>query len=582
MEYPDWLTRRRLAIIGVVVAVVAAVGAVGATTLLSQQATVTVETGSGLTVRVTEQAGLPSGNPFGAQSFETGEANVSSPSGGEVTLEATPNRGGGGFVVLTQLDAGSGRLDVATPGSREIGLASGATASELRVNSTVNFTDNTTTVDARVSSSGGTTLAVNAAGLDTGVVAVDADSGAPLDAGVKSADGTARFEIPDGTHRVALQRGPSTLLVFNESAPTEAVTDDTGLRVRFAPVGGDGNEVVQRNVTNGNVSLGDLPFAADRPLVVTVAESNNSSFFYRRVPVESLIQQQEVYLLPRDTENVSTVRFSLTDRTGRFSDGALLRIEKPIQKDFDNDDKTETRYQTVTGDSFGTGTITVNLEQQERYRIRLVSPSSGEERVLGSFTPLTRTQTEELTVSQVALDPETRDTGVGFTASLEELDNSTRLLRAIYQDPTNETTSLEYEITRVDTDPNQTVVATTREDGPLGRIVLTEPVTANETAQFVVRFEYLRNGELRTDTVRLGGVRPLGLPGDPQVISLLSWVGLIAVTGLVVIRSPRLAALVSAMLASGMTAFGLISVPPVALGIAGATGLLMFISRDRA
>jgi hypothetical protein len=47
------------------------------------------------------------------------------------------------------------------------------------------------------------------------------------------------------------------------------------------------------------VSLGDLPFAADRPLVVTVAESNNSSFFYRRIPVESPIQQQEVYLLPR-------------------------------------------------------------------------------------------------------------------------------------------------------------------------------------------------------------------------------------------------------------------------------------------
>jgi hypothetical protein len=172
-----------------VVAVVAAAGAVGATTLLSQRGTVTVETGSGLTVRVTEQAGLPSGNPFGPQSFKTGEANVSSPDGGELTLEATPNRGGAGFVVISQVDAGSGRLDVATPGSREIGLASGATASELRVNSTVNFTDNTTAVDARVSSSGGTTLAVNAAELDTGVVAVDADSGAPLDAGVKSADG---------------------------------------------------------------------------------------------------------------------------------------------------------------------------------------------------------------------------------------------------------------------------------------------------------------------------------------------------------------------------------------------------------
>jgi hypothetical protein len=60
-----------------------------------------------------------------------------------------------------------------------------------------------------------------------------------------------------------------------------------------------------------------------------------------------------------------------------------------------------------------------------------------------------------------------------------------------------------------------------------------------------------------------------------------SWVGLAAVTALAVIRSPPMEAHVAAMLASGMTAFGLISVPPVALGIAGATGLLMFISRDR-
>jgi hypothetical protein len=192
---------------------------------------------------------------------------------------------------------------------------------------------------------------------------------------------------------------------------------------------------------------------------------------------------------------------------------------------------------------------------------------------------LARSQTEQLTVAQVALDPERRDTGVAFTADLNGLDNSSRLLRAVYQDPTNATTSLEFQILRVDTEVNQTVVPTTREDGPLGRVIVSEPVVGNETAEFVVEFQYLRGGELRTDTVRLGGIKPLGLPGDPQVLSLLSWVGLIGVTGLVVIRSPRVAALVAAVGASGLSLLGLITVPPVALGIAGAIALLMFVSR---
>jgi len=497
--------RARTVVIAVVVVLssVAVVAVSAGPTLIPQQGTVALQTDSGLTVRVTEPVGITD-NPFAGsdnQSISRGNVTISSTGNSSVTLDALPSESGDGEVILSELSAGSGRLDVATPGQREVGLAEGATAAQLVVDRSVDLTDTTDTVDARVSSPDGTTIQVNGAGVDVGVLAVDADSGAPLDSGTRQPDGSRTFEIPDGTHEIAFQQGPSTLFVFNESEPSQTVTDDTGLRVRFVPLDGEGTNVTQRNVTDGTVSLADLPFTADRPLVVTV------------------------------------------------------------------------------GDSFGTGSVTVNLERQERYRLRLVSTESGEERVLGSFTPLTRTQTEELIVSQVALNPETSDTGVGFTGSFNEVDNSTRLLRALFQDPTNQTTSLEYKITRVDTDPNQTVVATTREDGPLGRIVLTEPVTTNESAEFLVEFEYLRGGELQTGTVRLGGVRPLGLPGDPQVLSLLSWVGLIATTGLVVIRSPRVAALVAAIGASGLSVFGLISVPPVALGISGAIALLMFVSR---
>jgi hypothetical protein len=66
---------------------------------------------------------------------------------------------------------------------------------------------------------------------------------------------------------------------------------------------------------------------------------------------------------------------------------------------------------------------------------------------------------------------------------------------------------------------------------------------------------------------------------SPLVSSLMAWVSLVGITGLVVIRTPRLAAIVAVVLAAGFSTLGFINVGAVPLGIAGATAVLFVVSR---
>lgn len=556
-----------------VLLLIVAGSAISATTTFTATSGVTFQTDSGLTVTLEDTQQIQSGNPFTADGITINGSTITSNGGGTARLDALPQRTGNNFTNLSIVDSGSGRLEVTTPGVRAVGLAPNESASSLRVRNAINLTDTSDRVELVVSSTSQTAIVANGAGLDKGVVAVDADTGAALDAGVKQADGTLVFQIPSGTHDIAFQRGPSTLFIFDETNPSNLVKNQTGLRVRFIRTDAD-DLIKEFNVSDGKISLANISLPADSRLVVTVA--NSDKFVYRRIPIQSLIQQQEIYLLPTSNVSVSKVEFTLNDRTGRFAN-PLIRIKKPIRKDFDEDGDNETRYQTVVGDTFGTGSITVRLQQEQRYRIVLIN-QQGERRVLGSFTPLQDGQREELTVSQVALNPEVAETGVGFDAKLVQIDNTTRVTRFVYTDPQNKTSELSYEIIRVDTDPNETVTSSTISE-TLGRTVVTQPVTTNKSATFVVQFEYLRNGELRQRSIRLGGIRGFNLPGDPQVFQLLSWVGIAAITGAVVIRSPRAAAVVAAVLTTATTALGLTSVAPVELAVGTMIAILLFVSR---
>jgi len=66
---------------------------------------------------------------------------------------------------------------------------------------------------------------------------------------------------------------------------------------------------------------------------------------------------------------------------------------------------------------------------------------------------------------------------------------------------------------------------------------------------------------------------------DPTVLAYMSFIGLVAITGLVVVFDDRLAALTAVVVATLLTTLGAISIPAPALGIAGVIALLYNVAR---
>jgi len=530
----------------------------------------TFQTDSGLSVTLGDDQQIQSGNPFGSdQSVTLANVTVDSADGGSLRLDATPAGTTDDRITVSNLDSGAAQTTITHPNGSAITIGSSDSVTQLTFNDTIAVGDDER--DFQLSTASQTTVIVDTGGQ--GATAVSA-GGSTLDDGDVQPDGTVRFEIPSGTSDVYLQDSASSLFVFNESAPTNLVNDGTGIRVRLFQDGDD--EIVERNITDGEVELPDI--SSDERFVATV-QANETEYYYRRIPIRNLQEQQEIYLLPKAAD-AATVEFTLSDRTGRFQN-PTIRVKKPIRKDYDGDGSNETRYQTVVGDSFGTsGALTLNLERQQRYRLVLRN-SNGARRVLGAFTPEQDAQRVPLTVAQVDLAPEEGESGVAVDASFEEQSGSGGIVRALYEDPNNDTSEVVVDVIRTDTQTNQTIASNVRVTGPLGRV--TQTFAVNETPQnatYLVEFEAIRNGERITASRQLGNIPAwrLGYLND-QVRSLTAWVALIALSGLVVIRAPRIAAVLAVVLATVFSTLGLISVGPVPLGIAGATAILFVVSR---
>jgi len=66
---------------------------------------------------------------------------------------------------------------------------------------------------------------------------------------------------------------------------------------------------------------------------------------------------------------------------------------------------------------------------------------------------------------------------------------------------------------------------------------------------------------------------------DPFLRQLIGWGAILALTGLVVIRSPRLAPATGTLTGTMLTIIGVLTIPAPALGIAGAISVLSVYSR---
>ncbi len=109
-----------------------------------------------------------------------------------------------------------------------------------------------------------------------------------------------------------------------------------------------------------------------QPLVVVASADG---YHDRRIFLNSLYDQQEIYLLP-SSEPVVQPTYVLEDFSGYYSqENSVLIIQREINGS----------YQTVVGDYFGaTGGFEATLEEGVRHRLVIMNTKTGRSRVLGT------------------------------------------------------------------------------------------------------------------------------------------------------------------------------------------------------
>lgn len=189
---------------------------------------------------------------------------------------------------------------------------------------------------------------------------------------------------------------------------------------------GTTNIFVRDNVTDGIVNMTGLPVNQD---FVFEADPSLPAWTQRTLFVSSIYEQQSIYLL--NTSAVPTVdtRFVLNDPTGEYDASSLMYIQRPINI------SGNTTWQTVHSDRFGVEGITAELQQEQRYRIRVSNPD-GDYQIVGPY----RADTSET----VEVQPGTPTIELGPVkegwAANSELLNDTLEYR--YFDPENATDQL--------------------------------------------------------------------------------------------------------------------------------------------
>jgi len=354
---------------------------------------------------------------------------------------------------------------------------------------------------------------------------------------------------------------PSTLIIRNESAPSQVINTTSNVTVTFFDR--SGQNIIKRSSSNGRIDLSGIP--TDTEYVIQV---DAAGFRSRQVIITSLFDQQNVYLLPT-SRAAATVEFQLNDQTSRFpSDATTLFVQKPITRN------NSTEFRTVFADQFGaTDSLRVDLRDQERYRIQ-VRNDQGETRVLESFST-SGDAVAPLTIGSVEVSGSVDERGVAFASDVIERDGA-RLLRITYQDPEQQTAAITVQVRQNGSQvvPNITGTAS------YGRFVTTVNITGRSTAEdYNVTFEATRDGQTISGGDVGGGVGELSFGLDPFLRQLIGWGAILALTGLVVIRSPRLAPATGTLTGTMLTIIGVLTIPAPALGIAGAISVLSVYSR---
>lgn len=579
--------RRGLLIVGLILMVLLSAPVLAAVTQVPVSGDVPLTSNSSMEIVISEDDEYNLATPFVDKDTIELKNVTFNGANSEARVETFGDPASGGTETrLVQMDVQTGSIEVVRP--QNPGVEARGTIRSLTVRD-INFSKTDESADINASATSDFQLTISDTGLaqGTGLVMVNADTGEPLDAVAVDSNGVARFDeleaIPDT--EINIRRGASELKVFKETAPNELVSNVT-LRVRIFGT----EQVVERTTTNGRVDLTGLP--SDRRLIVTVAEGQDFSF--RRIPIPSIEQQQEVYLANSTADPIARVDFQIDDQTaGEFPPGETrFTVRKPIRKDFNNDGTNTTKFQVIAGDRIGNAKeFSTLLKIDERYRLQ-VSNNDGDLRELGAFT-VSGPAAPVIEIGQIALDS---DTEKGYAASLERIERDANndgtdeeFVRVVYEDPDERTLQLRYEVLRVADDGTESVLLSNTVDGPLGSHTFSEQVAQNATGSSY-RLDWEADREQQDGSVAVessqqfaGDIPEIGgrLPLDPRWLQLFSLVSIVAVAGLVVIFDTAVAGLVTTGWASVVTLLGFVAIPLPALALAGGISVVAIVGRSR-
>ena len=476
---------------------------------------VTYVTNSGLEVELGDDREMPAMPLTDDETWAVDDVTLTS--SGESAVRVPANAYDGESMQITNIDATSNPIEM-----QRSDLSSGITV-EGGADS-INLYDVTLddgTVDLELAATDETTITIDNLPIENGAMQAVDSSGTAVAGDTDVTDGTAELTLDAGQYELEFEQIEAELQI-RDIVTQELIENgtDNPIDVEVEFFGSEGG-VETRSTTNGTISMRGLP--ADERFAVNVRAED---YTQRQIVITSLLEQQTAWMLPIDVD-IETVepRFRLEDPSGQFDiERSEIILERPLQID------GETRFVPVAGDRIGLNGYDVILERDQRYRVIVVDPETGNERRLGEFRP---TQSEEirLAVEDVEFNSVSEVDGIDWTARYVSGEDSTAdEIEFIFRDDL-ETQSIDYRIYERGNEDNVLI-----DGSATGNVTISEALTAEqEETVWIVEWETTRqNGDtfeasrpVSTDRLPIG---PANLPGHWETI--ISMIVLFAVGGL--------------------------------------------------
>lgn len=450
-----------------------------------------------------------------------------------------------GSATFSSLNSGSYNVQIATTSGPALSGATpsgGTTVSETPVELSINASD----ADFGTSQ-----------GDSVNVTFYDASDGTQIGSDTLTANGTATtswssvvggtnewYAVASDSYGNSVQsqtfsfQSPAKLELRNESDPDSIVTTDASAEVTFFA----GEQVITRTTTDGTIDMTGLP--VDETFTVQVRADG---FVTRQAVIESIVDQQEVYLLPDTVDSVES-RFVLDDPTGQFAPSTTrVTVKKPITRN------GTTVYRTVVADILGEGGYTTVLERDQRYLLEVKDTQTGNTRTLG---PYVATTSETVTLRISALQFDSVQPDIGYSWGAEYINQTDPAVKFSWGSQQN-TTVEDLTVTITQKGGNKTVIL---DETYLNPGTFTETAVIPSTVQnpnsstWLVEWQATIDG----DTVRGSSVvgpsqLPVKLPGmSEDVMSMISVFVVLMVGGLFSTANVTVGGIITSLVAGGL------------------------------